>query len=96
MIKNTMINCKLRLIDNSKFEVEVSTDINKGYLEEGSMQLMTHIRDVLKNDDITMIIEISDAPIIEKPVTKRDLFDNFILENPTLQKLCDEFDLEIS
>lgn len=96
MLKNTMINCKLRLIDNSKFEVEVSTDINKGYLEEGSMQLMTHIRDVLKNDDITMIIEISDAPIIEKPVTKRDLFDNFILENPTLQKLCDEFDLEIS
>lgn len=96
MLKNTMINSKLRLIDNSKFEVEVSTDINKGYLEEGSMQLMSQIREELKNDDITMIIEISDAPVIEKPVTKRDLFDNFILENPTLQKLCDEFDLEIS
>lgn len=96
MLKNTMINSKLRLIDKNKFEVEVSTDINKGYLEEGSMQLMTQIRSELKNDDITMIIEISDAPIIEKPVTKRDLFDNFILENPTLQKLCDEFDLEIN
>lgn len=96
MLRNTMMNGKIKVLDDNMFEVEVSTDINKEFLEEASVPLMSFIRTNLKNDNITMKITISDAPILEKPLTKRDLFDNLVDENPALQKLSNEFDLEIT
>lgn len=96
LLKNTMQNSRPKLINSTTFEVVVSTDMNKAYLEENSMSLMSFIRSNLKNDNISMSIDISEAPIIEKPVTKRDRFESFVLENPEIQTLCDEFDLELS
>ncbi len=96
LLQKTMLLSKPKLINESTFIVTVSTEINKGYVEAGSLNLMTFLRKELKNDNITMQIEISDAPVITRPVTNRELFNEMAKQNPALQKLSDEFDLELT
>jgi len=43
-----------------------------------------------------MTIKISEATVVKKPLTSREIFDELVQKNPSLQKLSDEFDLELS
>ncbi len=96
LLKNTMQNSKPHLINEDTFNIIVNTEMNKSYLDEASVDIMTYLRNELKNDNLRMQIEISEAPVITKPVTQRDLFNNFAEDNPALKKLSDEFDLEFT
>ena len=96
LLKNTMMLYKPRMLSNSVFEVEVNTEINKNYLEDNSGAILTFLREKLQNDDVTMTIKISEAVAVKKPLTTREIFDELVEKNPALQKLSDEFDLELS
>ena len=96
LLRNTMANGRPKLISEGVFSVMVSTEMNKGYLDDAGVSILTYLRDQLNNDNIKMEIEISEAPIITKPVTARDLFNSYVEQNPALQELSDEFDLELS
>jgi DNA polymerase-3 subunit gamma/tau len=43
-----------------------------------------------------MTITISKGNVIKKALTSREIFDEMVEKNPALQKLSDEFGLELS
>ncbi|MDD2245170.1 MAG: DNA polymerase III subunit gamma/tau [Dysgonamonadaceae bacterium] len=95
LLKNTMILYQPKKLNNIEFEVEVNTEINKQYLNENSLAILTWLRDSLKNQSLKMLIKISETNLISRPLTQRDIFDKMVEENPSLQKLSDEFGLEL-
>lgn len=95
-LKNTMEKYTPKMISDTVFEVEVNSEINKSYLDDNNGEIMTFLRKELKNDDITMVIKISDKPAAVRPMTSREIFDEMVKQNPSLQTLSDEFDLELS
>ncbi|OPZ27228.1 MAG: hypothetical protein BWZ00_01507 [Bacteroidetes bacterium ADurb.BinA174] len=96
LLKNTMMLYKPKMLGNTVFEVEVNTEINKNYLDDHSNAILSYLRESLLNDDITMTIKISEDITVKKPLTPREIFDELVKKNPSLQKLSDEFDLELS
>jgi DNA polymerase-3 subunit gamma/tau len=96
LLRNTMMLYKPKLLGNTVFEVEVNTEINKNYLDDYGNVILAYLRESLQNDDITMTIKISEATVVKKPLTSREIFDELVQKNPSLQKLSDEFDLELS
>lgn len=96
LLKNTMTLYHPRMLSDTLFEVEVNTELNKQYLTDHSITLLSFLREKLKNDDITMTIRISEVNAIKKPLTSREIFDEMVQQNPSLQKLSDEFGLELS
>ncbi len=96
LLKNTMSLYLPKLLAETLFEVEVNTDINKQYLEDNSASILAYLREKLQNDDVTMTIKIAEGNAIKKPLTSREIFDEMVKQNPSLQKLSDEFGLELS
>ncbi len=96
LLKNTMMLYRPKMLGNTVFEVEVNTEINKNYLDDHGNAILSYLRERLQNDDITMTIKISEAITVKKPLTSREIFDDMVQKNPSLQKLSDEFDLELS
>jgi DNA polymerase-3 subunit gamma/tau len=96
LLKNTMSLYLPKLIEETLFEVEVNTDINKQYLEDNSTSILSYLREKLQNDDVAMTIKIAEGNAIKKPLTSREIFDEMAKQNPSLQKLSDEFGLELS
>lgn len=95
LLKNTMILYHPKKLNNIEFEVEVNTEINKQYLNENSLAILSWLRDELKNQSLKMIIKISETNLISRPLTQRDIFDKMVEDNPSLQKLSNEFGLEL-
>ncbi len=78
------------------FEVGVNSEINKEYLLSNGDSIMAFLRMKLKNDDLQMSIKITKGNAIKKPLTSREIFDEMVKENPSLQNLSDEFGLELT
>jgi len=96
LLKNTMSLYLPRLIGEELFEVEVNTDLNKQYLTDNSLSILSFLREKLDNGAITMTIRIAEGNAIRKALTSREIFDEMTKKNPSLQKLSDEFGLELS
>ena len=96
LLKNTMSLYLPKMKSDTLFEVEVNSELNKQYLTDNSPSLLAYLREKLKNDDITMTITIAKDNAIKKPVTPHEIFNEWAEQNPSLQKLSDEFGLELS
>ncbi len=84
------------MLNDVVFEVEVNTELNKQYLTDNSLSILSHLRKTLQNGEITMTIRIAEDNVIKKPLTSREIFDEMVQQNPSLQKLSDEFGLELN
>lgn len=96
LLKNTMSLYLPRMLSDVLFEVEVNTELNKQYLTDNSLAILSFLRDTLRNGDITMTIQIAKDNVIKKPLTSHEIFEEMVQQNPALQKLSDEFGLELS
>lgn len=96
LLKNAMNLYHPKLISEVVFEVEVNTEINREYLTNNSLSILSFLRKKVKNDNLTMTITISEINAVKKPLTTREIFDEMTNKNPALQKLSDEFGLELS
>lgn len=96
LLKNTMSLYPPRMLNDVVFEVEVNTELNKQYLTDNSLSILSHLRETLQNGEITMTIRIAEDNVIKKPLTSREIFDEMVQQNPSLQKLSDEFGLELN
>ena len=96
LLQNTMNLYLPKMLSETVFEVEVNTEINKNYLEDNSLSILSFLREKLKNDEITMTIRIAEGNTQKKPFTSREIFNEMVEKNPSLQKLSDEFGLELS
>ncbi len=95
LLQNTMRLYLPKLINDKLFEVEVNTELNQQYLLDNSLSILSFLRENLKNDDITMEIKIAESNAIKKAMTSREIFDEMVSKNSSLQKLSDEFGLEL-
>ncbi|HAR38232.1 MAG: DNA polymerase III, subunit gamma and tau [Bacteroidetes bacterium GWD2_45_23] len=96
LLKNTMSLYPPRMLNDVVFEVEVNTELNKQYLTDNSLSILSHLRETLQNGEITMTIRIAEDNVIKKPLTSREIFDEMVQQNPSLQKLSNEFGLELN
>lgn len=96
LLQNTMNLYLPKMLSDTVFEVEVNTDINKQYLDDNSLSILSSLRQTLQNDDISMTIRIAKGNAVKKALTSREIFDEMVKQNPSLQKLSDEFGLELS
>lgn len=96
LLRNTMSLYHPKMLSDVLFEVEVNSEINKQYLTDNSNSILTFLRERLQNGEITMTIRIAEGNAIKKPLTSREIFDEMVQQNPSLQKLSDEFGLELS
>ena len=96
LLKNTMSLYLPKMKSDTLFEVEVNTELNKQYITDYSRSILAYLRERLKNDDITMNITIAEGNAIKRPVTSHEIFNEWAEQNPSLQKLSDEFGLELS
>lgn len=85
-----------RLIGEELFEVEVNTELNSQYLNDYSQSILSFLREKLDNGEITMSIRIAEGNAIRKALTSREIFEEMTKQNSSLQKLSDEFGLELS
>src|SRR5690554_4005446 len=95
LLKNTMSLYLPKMKSETLFEVEVNSELNKQYITDNSNAILAHLREKLKNDDISMTITIAKVNAIKKPVTSHEIFEEMVNQNPSLQKLSDEFGLEL-
>ena len=95
LLKNTMSLYLPKMKSETLFEVEVNTELNKQYITDNSNAILAHLREKLKNDDISMTLTIAKVNAIKKPVTSHEIFEEMVNQNPSLQKLSDEFGLEL-
>ena len=96
LLINTMSLYKPTMVSDTLFEVKVNSELNKEYLTSNGEALLTFLRAKLKNDDLTMTIKIAKGNVIKKALTSREIFDEMVEKNPSLQNLSDEFGLELS
>lgn len=96
LLKNTMSLYLPRLIGEELFEVEVNTELNSQYLNDYSQSILSFLREKLDNGEITMSIRIAEGNAIRKALTSREIFEEMTKQNSSLQKLSDEFGLELS
>lgn len=96
LLKNTMSLYLPKMLNDVLFEVEVNTELNKQYLIDNSLSLLSYLRETLQNGEITMTIRIAEGNAIKKPLTSREIFDEMVQHNQALQNLSDEFGLELS
>jgi len=95
LLKNTMSLYKPKMINDVVFEVTVNSELNKEFLTSNGESILTFLREKVKNDDLTMTITISKDNVIKKALTSREIFEEMVKDNPALQKLSDEFGLEL-
>jgi DNA polymerase-3 subunit gamma/tau len=96
LLKNSMALYQPKMLSPVLFEVEVNTELNKQYFTDRSAGLLSFLRERLGNGDISMTIRIAEGNAVSKPLTFREIFDDMAQQNPSLQKLSNEFGLELS
>lgn len=96
LLKNTMSLYLPKMLSSTLFEVEVNTELNKQYLTDHGNTILSFLREKLGNGDITMTIKIAEGNAIKKALTSHEIFEEMVQQNPSLQKLSDEFGLELS
>ena len=94
LLQRAMLSYLPKLLNETQFEVEVSTPLNKQNLED--TPILAFLRKKLQNDTITMNIKISEAQVATKATLPREIFDEMATENPLLQRLSDKLELELS
>jgi DNA polymerase-3 subunit gamma/tau len=95
LLKNTMSAYPPKMKGDTLFEVVVNTELNKQYITDNSTSILAFLRERLRNDDVSMTITIAEEEAIKRPTTPRDIFNDMAEQNPSLQKLSDEFGLEL-
>ena len=96
LIQNSMLFYLPKLVSDTLFEVEVSTEINKQYLTDNSQSILAFLREKLQNDNVEMTIKISETQVNTQTSTPREIFDEMAEQNPLLQRLSNELELELS
>jgi len=71
---------------NSTIKVEV---------ERAKYELLVHLRSTLKNYDIDLSIEVNEAEVKRYAYTARERFEKLKEKNPLIDKLRQEFDLDV-
>jgi len=94
-LKNTMINCKPVLQEDFYFEVAVHNPGQQNELAANSIELLSFIREKLRNTQIQMCVRIVETNDKHLAYTTTERYEHLLKQNPTLARLKDEFNLRL-
>lgn len=94
-LKNTMINNKPGLRENYCFEVAVYNPGQETELANNATDILTYLRDQLKNTRIQMRIRINETNEKKRAYTSIEKYEHLLTVNPVLEKLRAEFGLKL-
>lgn len=95
-LKNSMLNCQPDLISASIFEVVVNNPMQEQKLLEEKINILNAIKRRLRNTSIDMQVRITVENEKKLAFTPAERFNLMAQENEALQRLKDEFGLELS
>lgn len=94
-LKNTMINCKPTLQDNSYFEVAVHNPGQQEELINAAIHILSYLRQQLRNTHIQMRVRIQESNEKHLAYTSTEKLEHLMTVNPILGRLREEFDLRV-
>lgn len=95
-LKNTMLHCLPALLDNTTFEIVVNNPVQEQRLLDHGVDILSNLKQKLRNTDIKMQIRISEDNEKKLAFTPAEKFNLMAEENEALRFLKDEFGLELS
>lgn len=96
ILKNVIEKAILKKTNDNAFEATVSSEINKGYLQDNYGPITSYLRKRFDKDEIAMTITVEESLATYTPTTSLDKFEKMVQKNPLMQTLSDEFDLELT
>jgi len=91
----TMIAKPPVMKENFELEIELRHKVEENELHNERAGLLNHLREQLQNSRIQLSYVVNEQVVDSKPYTNRDKFDRMVQINPNLQKLRQQFDLDI-
>lgn len=95
-LKNTMLNCLPELLNKTTFEIVVNNPVQEQRLLDHGVDILSNLKQKLRNTDIKMQIRISEDNEKKLAFTPAEKFNLMAEENDALRLLKDEFGLELS
>jgi DNA polymerase-3 subunit gamma/tau len=92
-LQSTMVNCKPSLGEDYSFEVSVHNRVQHDELLNDSVNLLSYMRQQLKNTRIRMCVRISETNEKKLAYTSSEKYEHLLNINPLLHKLKEEFNL---
>jgi len=90
----TLISSEPTLVGETIINLKISNDAQEKILDENKIELMDHLRTVLKNDFITLQTELLEDIKSDVPYTSKDKFIKMTEENPHLNILQKKLGLD--
>jgi DNA polymerase III subunit gamma/tau len=89
----------LRIIDGNSFEVSTSNNLEQKFIEQEKRGLSDHLQQVFGNKTISFVVIVEQRVIIEepgeKPLNKREQFQQIVEQYPLVKELKDRLRLEL-
>ena len=86
---------KPKSVSNERFEVEVATELQERELKRMETELLKHIHKQLRNNHVSMRINIAQETEKKMAFTAEEKYDVLLQKNPVLKMLKDELGLQI-
>lgn len=94
-LKNAMLGGTPKLQDNYHFEVPVYHQKQQDELINGAINILSYLRQHLKNNHIQMRVRITESTEKRKAITASEKYEHLVSVNPLLEKLREEFNLSV-
>ena len=95
-IATRMKNMNPQITELPQIEVTVDNAFVKQELETIQRNIVKTLQLTLRNSQLTLTILVSDKPEQVKPLSRREQFELMSKENPAIEKLRQEFNLELA
>lgn len=93
---STLINRKPEIINDHTIKLILENHVQKEHLDQEKGALMAYLREKLNHSGLALESEISEEDISEVSFkTSQDQLREMVKKNPTLQKLYEQFDLDV-
>lgn len=91
---NSMRTCRPHRITGDSFEVSVENEIQIAHFRDSLTPLLTHLRNTLSNDNITLSFTVTDAGPAPTIWNEREIFTHIATE-PAVARMIAELDLHL-
>ncbi len=95
LVKQMLLQSTLTLLSDTHFEALVNNQGQEELLNTRGTEVLSHLRQRLKNYSIVMSIRVNENNEKQLAFTSKEKFDLMAKDNPLVIKLLEEFNLEI-
>lgn len=90
---NTMRMAMPQHVSGTTYSIEVQTPSQVEFFEASKMKLLTHLRNAVGNDTLTIQVKVSDKGPVVRAKTDRELVEDMQKRNPAFTKFIQEYQL---